>query len=360
MFRNPLWSKWQRRGIVILTIMGVFLFLIWRYECYRTKESERIQRDAQDLEIIIKKYPQVIQMRCFDPNKEDSAGLVSLGLKPWIARNVCRYRDAGGRFRKSDDLRKIYGMSDSLFERLAPYIRITEQENRYSIENVPKTRLRVFDPNTEDSAGLVSLGLKPWMARNVCRYRDAGGRFRKLDDLRKIYGMTDTLMDSLRPYIMIQERTDSFVSKKNDHEESVATKEIPFNYVLNVVSETTLAETRGIGKSVGARIIRYGRQLGGYRSVDQLDEALKGMDEAYIAWLKSHFSVDTTQIKRINVNQCSMERLYNHPYINFFEAKSIYEHRREYGRYKSLEQLRQVEELDNAFFQRVMFYLTAK
>ena len=55
-------------------------------------ESERAARRAQ----YASRYPQpVIRLQPFDPNTADSTLLVTVGLKPWMARNLIRYRNAG-------------------------------------------------------------------------------------------------------------------------------------------------------------------------------------------------------------------------------------------------------------------------
>ena len=78
-----------------------------------------------------KKYPRdtiEVCMQEFDPNTVDSSTLVHLGLKPWQAKNMMKYRAAGGHYRKAEDLKKLYGMTDSMYQALAPYIRIAREE----------------------------------------------------------------------------------------------------------------------------------------------------------------------------------------------------------------------------------------
>lgn len=66
-----------------------------------------------------------------------------------------------------------------------------------------KIVLASFDPNTADSSTFLSLGLPSWMAGNILRYRAKGGNFRKPEDLRKIYGLTEKQYKTLLPYISI-------------------------------------------------------------------------------------------------------------------------------------------------------------
>ena len=64
-------------------------------------------------------------------------------------------------------------------------------------------QMQVFDPNTVDSMTLLHLGFKPWQAKNMLKYRAKGGKYRKKEDLKKLYGMTDSMYLALTPYIYI-------------------------------------------------------------------------------------------------------------------------------------------------------------
>ena len=95
-------------------------------------------------------------------------------------------------------------------------IQILEENNRKTTyQNYQKTDtvalfLHEFDPNTADSIELLQLGFKPWMAKNMLKYRAKNGVYRKKESLRKIYGMTDELYAQIEPYIVITLPQDSF------------------------------------------------------------------------------------------------------------------------------------------------------
>lgn len=62
---------------------------------------------------------------CFDPSVADSAAFVRLGFSQAQARTIVRYRGSiGGRFRSPEQFARCYAVSDSMFRRLEPYIRI--------------------------------------------------------------------------------------------------------------------------------------------------------------------------------------------------------------------------------------------
>ena len=111
----------------------------------------------------------------FDPNTVSLADLQRLGLSERQAESIENYRAKGGRFRNKADFRKMYVVSDTLYDRLEPFIEI------------PKLEL-----NTADSAALVTLrGIGPWYARKILDYRDRLGGFVDLAQLREIDGIDD-------------------------------------------------------------------------------------------------------------------------------------------------------------------------
>ena len=111
----------------------------------------------------------------FDPNTVSLKDLQRLGLSERQAATIENYRQKGGRFRNKDDFRKMYVVTDTLFARLEPYIKI------------PKVEL-----NAADSAALVSLrGIGPYYARKIIEYRERLGGFLYKAQLLEIEGLDE-------------------------------------------------------------------------------------------------------------------------------------------------------------------------
>ena len=217
--------------------------------------------------------------------------------------------------------------------------------------------LQPFDPNTADSTLLVTVGLKPYMARNLIRYRNAGKVFRQPDDLRHLYGMTDSLYTTLQPYIQIdsahamnllraEQMTNHPLSDSDSsHAAYVSYPKRDTILDLNSADTTELMLLRGIGRTTAARIIRYRRELGGYYTVNQLYEIGKHyhiqaqIPDGRIDSLLPFLYADTTRISPIRFNGASVKRLYNHPYISYSQAEQLYDLRRRRIRVNSLHDL---------------------
>lgn len=174
--------------------------------------------------------------------------------------------------------------------RYVPYAAIPSQQ--------PETFY--FDPNTADSSQLLRLGLRPWQVRNIYKYRAKGGIYRKKEDFARLYGLTIKDYRRLEPYIRISadyQPAASLFKKGNkallsgnkaplsdnkvalsDNKVALSKEAYPVkikageHLVLNTADTSQLQRVPGIGKYYAKEIVRYGNWLGGYVSVDQLDE----------------------------------------------------------------------------------------
>ena len=226
----------------------------------------------------------------------------------------------------------------------------------------PVIRLQPFDPNTADSTLLVTVGLKPWMARNLIRYRNAGKVFRCPEDLQRLYGMNDSLYSTLLPFIQID--TAMFASSFGIGSIISDTDTVITAYTpcikrdtildLNTADTTELMLLRGVGRFTAMQIIRYRQALGGYYSTSQLYEISEIANDR-IDSLLPHLYADTSLITPIDVNRASVKQLYRHPYISYKQAEQLYDLRRRKLRLHSPDELSAVFSPDDR--QRLRPYL---
>jgi DNA uptake protein ComE-like DNA-binding protein len=221
-----------------------------------------------------------------------------------------------------------------------------------------------FDPNTADSSQLIRLGLQSWQIRNIYKYRARGGVYRKKEDFARLYGLTVKDYHRLEPYIRIssdyQPAATLVGNKANgtngaNGANGVYPRKIDStqHVVLNTADTTTLRQVPGIGIYFAKEIVRYGQRLGGYVSVDQLDE-IADFPQAS----KKYFVVQQAHPKKLNVNQLTLQQLRRHPYINYYQARAIKEYCRLHGPLKSLDDLRLSRDFPPEVIQRLAPYVT--
>jgi len=126
---------------------------------------------------------------------------------------------------------------------------------------------------------------------------------------------------------------------------------------LNSADTTDLVKIPGIGPAFARRIVAYRDRLGGYHRVEQLQEVYGMYEELYVRILP-FLQIDAQNIKPIYVNRFSLDRLKNHPYLNFYQAKAILEIRKKKGTISSVEELKLLEEFTDDDWIRILPYFS--
>lgn len=262
--------------------------------------------------------------------------------------------DTAARLQYEEFIASLQEMDKSHTERYRQRNKYAANERKKS--DTPPPVLSLFNPNTADSASFRRLGLPAWMVKNILNYRAKGGKFRRAEDFRKIYGLTDEQYATLSPYIYIApEDTASNTPRLYTPQPALAKSE---KYAagtvinLNLADTTELKKIPGIGSGLSRLIAGYRQQLGGFYQVEQLREI--NLDTEM---LKDWFSTNPADIRRINLNRAGVERLRSHPYINFYQAKAIVEHRKKKGKLTSLKPFALYEEFTEEDLERISHYV---
>jgi DNA uptake protein ComE-like DNA-binding protein len=291
--------------------------------------------------------PSVKKLFRFDPNTITMTGLDSLAIPEQIGRNLIRYREKGGVIRKAGDLRKLYGMTDSLYASLAPYIklRVKPYERKSSENELHKVEYFEFDPNRVTEEELKKLGFTSFQTRNLAEFRKKGGKFRQKSDLLKIYGIDSLFFRTIREWIIMPEAE---ISKP----EMTGIQQIE----LNLADSASLTALQGIGPAFARRIIRFRDRLGGFSNAGQLLEVY-GITEERFHQLAARVRVDPSRITRINLNFADFTALAAHPYITGVQARQIIERRSASGPYSRKETLVEAGIFDEKTFRKLEPYL---
>jgi len=233
-------------------------------------------------------------------------------------------------------------------------------------KEMPIVALRPFDPNLADSLELSGLGLSSFVVRNVLKYRAKGGRFHTPASFARVYGLTEEKYKELEPYIRIStsphRKTSvakkSPVEKRIERKDTVSVVKKTFKYPEGTLVNVNLADTNelkkipGIGSGIARTIVNYRNRLGGFCSLEQLEE-IDYITPEMLKW----FKLEEISLRKLNINQAGLDKLRAHPYLNFYQAKVILEHRRKKGKITSLSQLALYEEFTEKDLKRLSAYI---
>ncbi len=125
---------------------------------------------------------------------------------------------------------------------------------------------------------------------------------------------------------------------------------------LNSADTFDLQQLRGIGPSFARRIVNYRERLKGFSDKQQLLEVF-GMDTARFKLIESNLKVNADSVRPINLNTVTFKELLHHPYFPFPITKNIMIYRQKNKNFKSLEELKNIEGVNDSLFRRMVIYL---
>ncbi|MFA6248710.1 MAG: helix-hairpin-helix domain-containing protein [Mucilaginibacter sp.] len=206
-----------------------------------------------------------------------------------------------------------------------------------------KNALFKFDPNTTSTYDWQKLGITAKQAAIIKNYTAKGGRFRKAEDLQKIYGLTKVDYARLAPFIIIP---------KGKAKTNVVVE-------LNAADSARLTSIDGIGGAFAKRIIYYRDRLGGFITKEQLKEVY-GIDELKYDEIKDQVKVDAGRIRKININTITFDKLRLMPYLDYKQVNAIIEYRKQHGDYAAINDLKNIAIIDEGILRKIEPYLVFK
>ncbi len=226
-------SKTEANGVLVIFALITFCLLSPAlYKSFFGSQYDLYEKDRATLDSLVSSFnsqPKIKEsvdntLKKFDPNKFNQVELQTSGLPQFLSQRIEKYVKAGGSFIIKEDLKKIYGMSDSLYEKLERYILLPDQVNDIKYEKVISTEVRkekalaftktnrfkgdglLININEGDTSSFKQLyGIGSSYANRIVNFRNALGGFHSIEQLRGMYGMTDSLFYQVRSFLTISD-----------------------------------------------------------------------------------------------------------------------------------------------------------
>lgn len=225
----------------------------------------------------------------------------------------------------------------------------TEVETKYALFE--------FDPNTLDAVGWKRLGLRDKTINTLLNYRSKGGKFRKPEDIRKIWGLRPQEADRIIPYARIDAPQNSYA--KPAYGSAAPTAKAIAVVDINTAQPEEMRNIPGMENGLQYRIVKFREKLGGFISLEQVKETYGMTDSAFTA-MQPYIKFVPTAIAKININAASDFELNAHPYITKPVAKAIALYRTQHGNYQSVTDIKKIAFIKEEVFQKIAPYLTVE
>ncbi len=192
----------------------------------------------------------------FDPNNLPDSSWLQLGISEKQIKVIKNYINHGGKFRIKNDFKKMYCISNNKYRELEFFILLPD-----SIHSVPKqSGKKVNDSefinlDIADSVNLVKLkGIGPVLTSRIIKYRDKLGGFHSTEQIKEVWGINDSLYQSLISTIGIKNK-------------------IPFRFIhLNTDTFGILASHPYIKGKLAGLICNYRKQHQSFNSIEELKQ----------------------------------------------------------------------------------------
>ena len=242
-----------------------------------------------------------------------------------------------------------------------------KQYPKKEYEKKPAKHIRIFDfdPNAATSDQLEMLGIPGFLVKRIEKFRSKGGRFRKKEDLLRIYDFPSALFHKLEKHIVFSAKS---ISEKNIIKPETETRKAPYAtfskpvkpvisaFDMNTADTTELVRLRGIGSKLSARILKFRDALGGFHSPDQYAEVF-GLDSVALSELHRYGKVNSP-VKKISINIVTAEELGRHPYFkNKRITSTIINYRTQHGPYQAVDDLRKARVVNDDMLKKIEPYL---
>lgn len=321
-------SRNERKGITILLVI-IFLLAVANKVIFYFETPAKIDTDLLDTarsemnlhNDSIRSLVKENNLFRFNPNTIDRDALDSLSIPEGVKRNMLKFREKGGRFYSETDFRKIYGVTDAIYNQVVPFLIFETEKTKPKPSNI-QSELFQFDPNTASDNDFIRLGLQEKQIQTIRNYQSKGGTFRNASDFSKIYGISETQKKILADYIVIGE-------KENDKIENVS-EVAKIQIEINAADSIELMKLPGIGDKLSKRIVKYRDLLGGFHTLSQLKEVY-GLSEQVILQIEGMVTVDSKRIRKVDLNFAEWNELAKHPYIQKNTANQIIKFRTKHG-----------------------------
>ena len=205
-----------------------------------------------------------------------------------------------------------------------------------------------FNPNFISDYKGYKLGMSVSEIDRFLAFRKGNKYVNSPKEFQDVTKVSDSLLNAISPYFKFPDWVNNkkeFKDYKKYPNTAFAKKEKTVIIDINKATQEDLIKIYGIGEAISLRILKLKESLGGFVSMEQMNDVW-GLSPEVIENLNSHFKVsELPNLKKIDINNASLKELSQFPYFNSQLAKQIVTFRSMNGDFKNVNDLTKIKGL---------------
>ena len=248
--------------------------------------------------------------------------------------------------------RQLWALSSSETDENVPVYSVFKAEN----QPAKQKKIPLYFSLNINEANLQSLDIlsvPDFLARRWVKYLENGGSFKRVVDVKKLYGMTEPLYDNISKYLYVKKAEE--IQRKPFLKENrvFRCKTIDINEADSAQWESLY----GIGPYLAKRIITFRESLCGFVSVEQVKETY-GLRDSVFQSIKPCLTIEKNLKPCISINYTNQEGLSKHPYVRYKLARAICLYRENNGLFQHIEDLKKLPNVNDSIYIKLLPYIT--
>ncbi|MGA9637884.1 ComEA family DNA-binding protein [Flavobacterium sp.] len=211
-----------------------------------------------------------------------------------------------------------------------------------------KYEIKPFNPNFITDYKGYKLGMSVAEIDRLFAFRKTNQYVNSPKEFQTITKVSDSLLAAIAPYFKFPD----WVTNKKEPKQYVKFDKTSFykkdkiNIVdINIATQEDLIKINGIGAGFSERIINFRESLGGFVSMEQMQDVW-GLPPEVITKLGANFKIGPTpNLKKIDINNASLKEIAQFPYFRYALAKEIVTYRSMNGDIKNVNDLTKIKGL---------------
>ena len=226
------------------------------------------------------------------------------------------------------------------------------------LDYVPK--IYPFNPNFITDYKGYKLGMSVPEIDRLLAFRKQNKYVNSPQEFQAVTKISDSLLNAISPYFKFPDwvkNKKEFAAYKKYDNTAFAKKEKIVIIDINQATQEDLIKIYGIGEAISLRILKFKESLGGFVSMEQMNDVW-GLSPEVIENLNTHFKVsNSAAVKKIDINNASIKELSLFPYFKFPISKNIVTFRSMNGDIKNIEDLTKIKGLSIEKAKIIALYL---